>query len=163
MGKTTDGHIAKIDKLSHDCTDAAVAFSKALISATKIHKTLKAVEERMTALHNAFFLKGTVRTPEMEEQIELDPQYVQASAEFDFYNKHFLDVCDEKLDPAKQALRQGNAALAKSIKDFDAFVTAKEKSWFTSKQSVPKAREAIASAKDYLGSLQKLSVQIIKM
>ena len=157
MGKTTDAHIAKIDKFSRDCSQAAITFSTALISAKKINQELVSVEKRMTERHKAIFGNGTFRTPEMEQQIEFDPEYVQASAEFDFYNKHFEDVCNEKLDPARLALKRGNAALEKSIKDFDVFVTAKERSWFTSKQSVPKAREAIASGKKYLTTLQDLA------
>lgn len=157
MGKTTDAHIAKIDKLSHDCTQAAVTFSKALISAKGMHQELAKIEQRMTAVHKAFFGNGTIRTPEMEEQVQLHPDYVQASAEFDLYNKHFADVCNEKLNPARLALNKGNVALDKAIKDFDVFVRAKERSWFTSKQSVPKAREAIVSGKKYLATLQDLA------
>jgi hypothetical protein len=155
MGKTTDAHIAKIQALNDLCAKPTIRFSTALTRAKAIHADCVAVEKTMTERHNAIFVGGS-QSKEQEKAIARDPVYLKASAEFDAYNKMFEDQVQDQLLPARTALQQGCTALEKAIKEFEAFVTAKEKSWFGSKQSVPQARKAIQEGRKYLATLKGL-------
>jgi uncharacterized protein YjcR len=161
MGRTTNAHIEKIGTLSSACGQPVTSFSEALIAAKRLHAQMNALAQVMTNRHKAVFGNGTDQTTDKEKAIARDPQFVQAEAQIHALNTEFEKVCGDRLIPARDTLQQANNALDKAIKEFDAFVTAKEKSWFGSKQSVPAARKAIGDGRKYLttvGNLLKLSV-----
>ncbi|HTX34435.1 MAG TPA: hypothetical protein VME43_05410 [Bryobacteraceae bacterium] len=156
MGKTTDAHIAKIESLSSICTRPTTAFSTALIRAKAIHHDIAAAEQLMTSRHQAIFGNGTGQSVEKERAITRDAQWIQANGKLEELGQIYEHHCLDSLNPARASLRQGTTALEKAIKEFETFVAAKEKGWFTSKKSVPAAREAIRKGREYLGTLKTL-------
>jgi hypothetical protein len=157
MGRTTNAHIEKIRTLSNACWQPVTSFSEALIAAKHINKQIDVLVTVMTERHKAVFGKdGIGPTTEKEMAIDRDAQFVKAEAEIQALSTEFQNVCVDRVDPARITLRRAKVALEKAIKEFDTFVTAKEKSWFGSKQSVPAARKAISDGRTYLDILVKL-------
>lgn len=156
MGRTTDAHIAKIDLLGSNCAKPAIAFSSALCFARRINEEIGKAEALMTSRHKVIFGNGTGQTAEKEKAITRDPLWRKANADLEVLGKEYGDHVLGALDPARATLRQSIIALDKAIREFETFVAAKERGWFTSKKSVPAARQAIRKSREYLVTLKIL-------
>jgi len=93
---------------------------------------------------------------EKDKAITRDPLCRKANADLDLLGKEYGDHVLGVLDPARATLRQNTMAFERAIQEFEAFVAAKERGWFTSKKSVPAARQAITKSRQCLDTLKTL-------
>lgn len=154
MGKKTDEFTKNITSLTADCAVSVATILDLTTSINPILEGMKKAEKAMTARHEHFF-PGGHQTTEAEQAIEADPQYKAAAAISDQLAAKF-DTLFSKRSAAKNELKKGLVALQAKVKEFDAYVKAKEKKWFGGKKSVPQAKASIAASNDYIEKCKPL-------
>jgi len=161
MGKTTDAYIDKLETLKSRCV--VTPFANAIIQARGISDQIAGQEKIMTERHAAIIgqtqVKGQLKSGVGggDDAVSKDPQFAAAEKKAETLNEQFVKFSLDVLAPARKAIVDTVAAINTTITQFETFVNAKEKSWFGSKDSVPKARQAIKSAKEFAATLRQLS------
>jgi hypothetical protein len=162
VGKTTNAYIDKLESLKVRCV--VTPFSDAIIKGRQISDEIAAQEKIMTDRHAAIIgqtqVKGQLKSGVQggDAAVSKDPQFAAAEKKAEALNVKFAEFTLDVLQPARKAIVDTMADINQTITAFETFVNAKEKSWFGSKESVPKARAAIKSAREYATTLRQLSV-----
>jgi hypothetical protein len=156
MGRTTDAHIAKLDLLGSNCAKLAIAFSSALCLARRINEDIGEVDDLIASHHKVTCGNGTGETVGEEKAITRDRLLRKANTGLEVLGNEYVDHVLGALDSARATLRQSIIAFDRAIQELETFVAAKERGWFTSKKSVPAARQAIRKSREYLVTLKIL-------
>ncbi len=150
MGKQTDKLTADCSKLSQECMapfkKASDVLTQLLTARDNAKKLLNMADERDKAIHNELGIPLGADTKEAEQAKlnDKERQKIDKQSEDNFI---LIMKLNKELSTAKQTVRPLLVRLENKVKEFETFISKKEKSKvpFKSKNSLPDAKKFVST------------------